>query len=198
MGEAKMDIKLKKCTTPKARISFPHVFRAHAIEEGAEAKYSVTLLFSKQTDLKDVKRAAINAVKEKYGDDYQKKLPKNFKWPWRDGDEKEDLEGYAEHIFVYASSKKRPGLVDNQLQPILDEEQFYAGCYGRATLISFTYDKAGNKGVSFSLQNLQKLGDGKAFSGRRKAEDDFEAAEDQSELDGSENPNNYASDNMDF
>jgi hypothetical protein len=189
MGE-KMDITKKKCTTPKGRASFPHLFEAHAMKEDQEAKFTLTLLFPKNTDLKELKRAAKNAAIEKWGVD-EKKWPKNMKWPFRDGDEKEDLEGYAGNIFVYASSKKRPGCVDNGLNPIMTDEQFYAGCYARATLIAFAYDVSGNKGVSFSLQNVQKLGEGKSFGGRRKAEDDFDSVEDQSEVDGSENEDNY-------
>ena len=43
---------------------------------------------------------------------------------------------------------------------------------------AYGYDKAGNKGVAFGLQNLQKLGDGERFSGRTAAEDDFDSVDD--------------------
>jgi len=33
----------------------------------------------------------------------------------------------------------------------------------------------GKHGVSFGLQNLQKMNDGEPFSGKTKAEDDFES-----------------------
>jgi len=182
----KMDIKLKKVITPKGRVSFPHVFTAHSFE-GQEAKFQCTLLFTHKTDLSEMKKAAENAAKEKWGTD-KTKWPKTLRWPFRNGDEKQDLMGYAGHYYVTATSKQKPGLVNNNRDPILDQQEFYAGCYARASLIAFAYDTKGNKGVSFSLQNLQKLGDGQAFSGRKKAEDEFDSQDD-----ASDDPSSYGS-----
>lgn len=183
----KMDLELKKCITPRFRVSFPNVFEPKSFQD-QPAKYSLVMLFDKKTDLKELKRAANNAAKEKWGD----KIPKNIRMPFRDGDEKSDLQGYENTIFVTASSKQRPGIIDQQKNQITKEDEaFYAGCYARATLIAFAYDTAGNKGVSFSLQNIQKLADGDSFSGRRAAEDEFDAVEDDSD-----NEDNYDSDNM--
>ena len=47
----------------------------------------------------------------------------------------------------------------------------------RASLRPFTYDTNGSKGVSFALQNLQKLRDGERIDGRLRPEDEFEAIE---------------------
>ncbi len=119
--------------------------------------------------LKALIRAAVEA---KFPD--PTKRPKNLKNPLRDGDEdKPDTDGYAGHFFATARSKMKPGLVDANVKPIISQDLFYAGCYARATVTAFYYDKAGNKGVALSLQNVQKLRDGEPFSGRSKAEDDF-------------------------
>lgn len=148
------------------------------------------MLFSKSTDLKSLKNAAHNAATEKWGP--KEKWPKNMRMPFRDGNEKGDLQGYEDMIFVSASSKLAPQVVsskkvDGQFPRLTkDDEQFYAGCYARATLIAFAYDTMGNKGVSFSLQNVQKLRDGEAFSGRKNADDEFESVED-----GSDNESSY-------
>jgi len=176
-------------------VSFPHVFTAHRVKPTDEPKYQLTLLFPNNADLKELKRAANNAAIEKWGAD-EKKWPKAMKMPFRDGNDKEDMEGYKDQIFVYSSSKKMPGLVDHERNSITNEESFYAGCYARATLIAFAYDVSGNKGVSFSLQNVQKLGEGKPFSGRRKAEDDFDSVEEQSSVDGANDEKNYAEDDL--
>ena len=176
-----------KCTSPEFRVSYPHVFKAHSGFEGQEPKFSITMLFPKDTDLKELKRAALNAAVEKFGP--KEKWPKVFRLPFRDGDEKSDLQGYEGHTFVAASSKQRPGVINGQKIPIIKEDEtFYAGCYARATLIAFAYDTAGNKGVSFALQNIQKLGDGEPFSGRKKAEEEFDSVDD-----GSDNPESYES-----
>lgn len=184
----KASLETKKCITPEFRVSFPHVFEAHSGFEGQEPKYSIVMLFPKTTDLKELKRAALNAAVEKFGP--KEKWPKNLRLPFRDGDEKTDLQGYEGHTFVTASSKQRPGIINGQKVPIAKEDEtFYAGCYARASLIAHGYDKAGNKGVAFTLQNIQKLRDGEPFSGRKKAEDEFDSVED-----GSENPESYETD----
>lgn len=169
----------KKVMTPKFRVSFPNVFTAKSFEN-QEAKFSLTMLFEKTTDLAGLKKAAFNAATEKWGP--KEKWPKGLRMPFRDGNEKSDLMGYENTIFVSASSKQRPGVVDQKRAPIAETDgTFYPGCYARATLIAFAYDKAGNRGVSFSLQNVQKLADGEAFSGKKKAEEEFDSVEDESD-----------------
>ena len=96
----------------------------------------------------------------------------------RDGDvDKADVAGYEGMIFATAKSKTKPGLVDQNVQPIIEEGVFYAGCWARATIVAYAYDKAGNRGVAFSLQNVQKLRDDEAFSGRMNPEDEFAPVE---------------------
>ena len=157
--------------TPEFRVSFPAVFKPKRQKGDAtsEPKYGLTMLFPKGADLSKLKRAAEEAVKEKWGD----KPPKNLRSPFRDQGEKE-YEGYEEGaVFVSASSKQKPGLVDRQRQDIIDETEFYPGCYARATLRAFAYDNNGNKGVAFGLNNVQKLRDGDPLGGRTRAQDDF-------------------------
>ena len=160
-------------TTPEFRVSFPSVFVARAAVEGQEPKFSVTMLFAKTTDLTPLKIAAKAAIISKWGED-QAKWPKNLRLPFRDGSEKE-YDGYEGTTFCTASSKMRPGLVDHALQPIIEPSEFYGGCYARATISMFAYDVSGNRGVGIGLRNIQKIRDGEPFSGRNKAEKDFDA-----------------------
>lgn len=185
---AKTDIEKKKCLTPEFRVSFPAIFQPKAFD-GQEAKYQLTMLFSKKTDITALKKAAFNAAAEKWGPK-KEKWPK-FKHPWlRDGDdEKGDVEGYEGCVFVSAKSKTQPGLVDHRLQPITAERDFYAGCYARAEVLAYAYDSAGNKGVGFALQNIQKLRDGDRLSGRKDAEDVFDAVDS-----GEDDEENYGDD----
>ncbi len=163
----------EKVTTPEFRLSFPNVFRARSFNNG-EPKFGVSMIFDKKTDLSALKAIAKAAVRAKWGD----KPPAGLKNPFRDGAEKAHLDGYGEGtVFVNCTTKQQPGLVGRDLQPIISEGDFYAGCYARATISAFTYDTAGNKGVSFGLHNLQKLRDGESFSGRVAAEEDFEAVD---------------------
>ena len=151
---------MENVITSKFRVSFPYVFRpSKPMQAGADPKYTITMLFKKGEDLSKLKAAAQEAVVEKWGAD-KLKWPKNMRNPFRDQGEKE-FEGYeAGAIFVTATSKQRPGLVDSKLQDIIEDKDFYPGCYARASVRAFAYDQAGNRGVSFGLQNVQKLADG--------------------------------------
>lgn len=191
------DIELRKCTTPKFRVSFPNVFKPKSFK-GGDPKYSITMLFDKKTDLAKMKLAAKNAGIEKFGPveswPKDKKTGKSkLKMPFRDGDdEREDLDGFTNCIFVNATSKSPPQVIDKDGKTTLTSEvDLYAGCYARATLIAFGFDNEGSKGIAFALQNIQKWEDGEPFSGKPKAEDEFEAiegAESTAEDDTDEDP----------
>ena len=157
--------------TTEFRVSFPHVFKPQSAAEGAEPKYSLSMLFPVGTDVTALKKAAADAAKEKWGDN----LPKKLKSPFLDQGDYE-YDGYEEGgVLIRATSKQKPGLVDAKVQAIIDESEFYPGCYARATVRAFAYDVSGNKGVSFGLQNLQKTRDGEMMGGRTRAATDFDA-----------------------
>jgi hypothetical protein len=162
--------------TPEFRVSYPWLFTPQPPMAGSvnkDPKYSIVMLFPKGADISKLKAAAEAAVIGKWGSD-KTKWPKNLRTPFRDQGEKES-EGYvAGAIFVTATSKQKPGVVGPDVQPIIDNSEIYAGCWGRATLRAYAYDNAGNKGVAFGLQNFQKLRDGDSLSGRVKAEQEFE------------------------
>lgn len=161
-----------KFLTPLARLSFPRIFKPEPNDQNV-LKFSATFLFEKGADLKKAKIAVANAIKNKWGDN----PPKNLKLPFRDQGDKE-LEGYeAGAVFISATSEKRPGVVDQNVEAIIDESEIYAGCYVYASLNAFTYGGKGTKydpGVSFGLNNIQKVKDGEPLGGRTRPEDDFE------------------------
>ena len=102
-------------------------------------------------------------------------MPKNFKTPLRDGDEeKEDDAAYRGMMFFNASSLRKPAIVDANLDPIMDKDEFYSGCWGRASVNFYFFDVSGNKGVAAGLNNLQKLEDDERLGGSSSSpEDDF-------------------------
>jgi len=161
--------------TPEATASYAYVFEARpSLNPGGAPEFSVVLVFDKDQDLSKLKAAARLAVTKKWGD----KAPPGLRSPFRDGDaDKPGDPTFAGKTFVTAKSKQRPGVVDQALRPIIDPMQFYSGCRCRASLYAFAYDTSGNKGVSFLLNNVQKLGEGTRLSGRRPAEQDFDAVE---------------------
>ena len=162
-------------TTPVFRVSFPNLFKPSK-PKGApaeqEPKYSVTLLFSPGEDLSKLKKACEAACKEKWGDD----IPTNLNTPFRDQGEK-DFDGYEKGaIFINCNSKQKPGVVNASVEPIIDDSEIYAGCYGRATVRAYAYGGKGTTfkpGVALGLQNFQKTADGDSLAGRVKAEEEF-------------------------
>ena len=102
----------------------------------------------------------------------------------RDGDEdRPDQTEYAGHYFINANSKMQPGIVDKNVQPILDSTEVYSGCYARVSINFFPYNQAGNKGIGCGLNNIQKIADGDYLGGRSRPEDDFDAVEAEDEDD---------------
>lgn len=174
-----------KVITGKVRFSYLHVFQPHAMNEGQEEKYSVSLLIPK-SDKKtlDKIKKAIKAAAEQGKSKWDGKIPPNLKNPLRDGDtERPDQDEYAGHFFINANSKQKPGVVDAQLNEVIDSQEVYSGCYGRASINFYPYNVSGNRGIAAGLNNIQKLEDGDYLGGRSRAEDDFDAVEPEYEDD---------------
>lgn len=170
-----------KIITGKVRFSFVHVFEPTSITEDQTKKYSVSIIIDKKdkATLKKIEgaiAAALEQGKSKFGG----KIPKKYKQPLRDGDEeREDDEAYQGSFFLTANSVRKPQIVDENLDEIMDKDDFYSGCYGRASLNFYAFDQAGNKGIACGLNNLQKLEDGERLGGAvSSAQDDFGSAED--------------------
>ena len=146
------------------------------MQEGQEAKYSVVLLIPK-TDIPTIKsindaieNATLNGMSAKWNGN----RPGNLASPLRDGDiDKPDNAEYAGCWFMTVKDTRQPGIVGPDCQPILNQADFYSGCYGRASVSLYAYDAMGNKGVACGLNNLQKLEDGEPLSGRPTAAADF-------------------------
>lgn len=169
-----------KVITGKVRFSYAHLFKPVAISEGQEPKYSVCLLIPKsdKETLTKIKKA-VEAAKQAGINLWGGKIPANLKLPLRDGDEERpEQPEYAGMYFLNATSKQAPGIVDKQMNEIIDSTEVYSGCYGRASINFYPFNQAGNKGVACGLNNIQKLADGDYLGGRSRAEDDFDAVED--------------------
>lgn len=167
---------LTKVITGKVRFSYAHVFEPAAVGDSEEKKYSVALIIPK-ADKQTVAKinAAIEAAKEngkttKFGG----KIPGGLKTPLRDGDvERPDDESYAGSYFLNASAYNKPGVVDKDLNPIMSQDEFYSGCYGRASITFFPFNASGNKGVAAGLNHVQKTSEGVPLGGRVAVDVDF-------------------------
>jgi hypothetical protein len=148
---------------------------------GGEPKYSVSAIISKSDTATIEKiKVAIEQVKKEGTAVWGGKVPPNLKLPLRDGDtDRPDDEAYAGSYFFNANSKQKPQVVDNKVQPILEQSEVYSGCYGNISVNFYPYSANGNKGIAVGLGNIQKLKDGECLGGRTNAADDFVTVEDE-------------------
>jgi hypothetical protein len=170
---------MKVITGPETRWSYANVWEAKSIN-GGTPKFSVSLIIPKSDTrtLNKIKTAIEAAYKEGEGKlkGNGKTVPplSSIKQPLRDGDiERPDDEAYANSYFVNANSATAPGIVDSNLDPILDRSEVYSGVYGRASINFYAFNSNGNKGIACGLNNLQKIRDGESLGGKSRAEDDF-------------------------
>ena len=167
--------------TPIGILSFPVLFAPRPRAPGGDPVYQVTLLFDQtaQRDpaYEDLRAAVREAIDEEWGKgkSQDRAFLAGIRLPFRKCSEK-TYAGYDIPGGMYISpwSKSRPGLVDARRVEITVPEDIWAGQMARATVTRFTYNQAGNKGVSFALNNLQICRtDTKRIDGRKAATDEF-------------------------
>lgn len=166
-----------KVITGKVRFSYANVFEPTAMQDGQTPKYNVSIIISKSdTETVEAIKKAIEAAKEAGKSkiaDKNGKIPVNLKTPLRDGDEERpDDPAYENSYFINANSERKPGIVDRDLNPIMSRDDFYSGCYGRASINFYAFN-VNSKGIACGLNNLQKLEDGERLAGGSSAKEDF-------------------------
>lgn len=204
MSDTNDKIKAFKVVTPRFRLAFPQIWTPKAYQMAGQApkapEFSITMLFDKKTDIKAMQLAAKAAVEDKWGA-WEKRPKENFKWPFRDGDNKEDIAGFSGHIFVRASAKaEKPPQILSPRKVVLsrDDGSVYSGCYCHAVVIACAFDHAGmNRGVKFNLQAIMKVADGERLGGQRDAINDFagiaveDSSDDPASFDGFDNADEF-------
>lgn len=174
-----------KVITGKVRFSYAYVHTPTSFQEDGDKKYNVSLLIPKKDkktikSIEDAIEAETEALKQILG---VKVLPKNAKVAeLRDGDEEYPEDEIMEGMyFLRASSKTKPGIVvknpdTGKIEDIMSEDEFYSGCYGRASINVYAYGSKDKpyKGVAFGLNNVMKTEEGEHLGGGRdSAESEF-------------------------
>jgi hypothetical protein len=166
-----------KVITCKCVLSYPHLFKPRAMNPGDVPLYGAVFIFTIATDrpcLEQIKSATDFVGSERWRDYPLMVEQKRLRLPWRRGEERADQKGYGPgKIFIGCRAESPPGVVDRNVQPILDPREIYAGCYVIASIRAFAYDRNGNKGISFGLNNVQKVGEGERLDARSTPSQDF-------------------------
>jgi hypothetical protein len=167
---------------PAVRASYVNVFEPTAYEDGDPAKYSCTAILDKEdhaSTIRDMERTMRKMAKAAFGG----KVPATLKLCLRDGEEKEDKDGYGPDVmFIKATSKKRPVVVDRD-GSALDESDdvIYSGCYIHMSIRLWVQDNKYGKRINAHLRAVKFVRDGEAFSGDDVDPD--EEFEDMEEMD---------------
>lgn len=166
---------LTNVTTGEVRLSYVHLFKPYAFQPGQEEKFSCTLLIPK-TDTDTMARInnAIAAATEKgVSDRWNGVRPPVIPNPVYDGDGVRPSDGMEfgpeckGHWVITASAKADypPEVVDENMNPIINQSAIYSGIYGRVNLSFFPYAFGGKKGIGCGLGPVQKLRDGESLGG---------------------------------
>lgn len=166
-----------RVTTGEARLSYAHLFKPYAFQQGQEEKYSVTVLVPK-TDAETKARidAAIEEAKRRgIADKWNGACPPVLATPVHDGDGVRPSDGMpfgdeCKGHWVFTASAKAdypPEVVDSHGNPIVNHSEAYSGMYGRVCVNFFPYAFGGKKGIGCGLGPVQKLRDGEALGGGR-------------------------------
>lgn len=162
---------LTKVITGVVRLSYCHVWEPASMPDGGPKKYSSALLIPK-TDKETIKKinAAIAAAIESGLAKWGGKKPPVLKLPLRDGDaERPEDENYKGMYFLNATSNQPPGVLDKDKNEMIDKTKLYSGCYAKVDINFYAFNTNGNKGIACGLNNILKVKDGPALSGKEAA-----------------------------
>jgi hypothetical protein len=165
----------------KVRLAFPELFEATQVNGQGDFKFRSTFLIDKSRKelIAEIEAAILKVATAKWGAKAEGIIKSirgnNMRFNFRDGDDKPDYDGFPGNMFIAASNKSRPLVIDNDRTPLTAQDgKPYSGCYVNATISIFAYDNNG-KGISASLGGVQFYRDGDAFSGGGVASvDDFD------------------------
>jgi len=158
----KEDPKKYQIKLTNVRLSYPVLFKPKAMEEGQDPKYSAAFLLDKKEH-----KALIAEIKTKIE---SLKAEKNLKVPadkvcLKDGELKEDVDGYGPDVmFVNTSNKTRPTVVNRDRSPVTEDDGVvYGGCYVNAVIRLWAQNNSWGKRINASLEAVQFVSDGEAF-----------------------------------
>jgi hypothetical protein len=168
--------------TPEGRLSYPYLYEPQEPNfAGGEAKYSAVIVFEEGTDLSALEDMVTEAIKAKAGDKGVKDYKAGkIRSPFRSTDGRDYPAGYDTFITARSSAKyPAPSLFEAFMDPRTNEpmqptkESMYPGCRVRLLVGCYYYDTNGNRGVSFSLRAVQRVGDADRFAGGPNAAEVF-------------------------
>ena len=150
-----------------------------------EPKHSATVGFPKDHPaVAAIKQGFQKVATEKWGakaGDVYTQLKAGDKLCLKDGDAKADKEGYKGNLYLSASNKLKPLVIDGMKQPLdANSGKPYSGCYVNAEIELWAQDNKFGKRINASLRGVQFVRDGQRLAGGGvSSADDYEAIPDE-------------------
>jgi hypothetical protein len=182
----KKKFKPRSILTPEGMLMFNHLTEASPRFPGNDLDFNFVLLMQDEKPLgvnasaewKDMRAAIAEAIDFEWGAGMCKDAAfvKTLQLPFKDALLKKQYTGFvAGKVFMNPWTKERPGIVDENLQDIIDPKKIWAGQMCRATVVFFPYDvSVKSRGISVMVNNVQiTKSDMPRMDGKRNAQADF-------------------------
>lgn len=158
-------------------LSFPHLTE----KSDRTGKFGAAFLIEKDSEnAKAISAQIEKCAREGFGTRAEKVLAamkRTDKFPLKDGDNKEEMAGYAGRLFINANSNVQPKCFGPSCKELSEKEMaelLYAGARVNAIIAFFKYSHStGGEGVGVGLQGVQFVEHSDRFGGgaTAKAED---------------------------
>lgn len=159
-----------KVRIENVRLAFPALWEPKAVNAGDKPSYSAAFLMPPDHPaVPEIEKAMKQAAKDKWGDKWEAvftSLVKGLKVCLHDGDAKAEYDGFRGHMYVSASSKSTPLVIDRNRNQLNERDgRPYAGCYVNVSLEIWAQDNNYGKRINAMLKGVQFVRDGDAFTG---------------------------------
>ena len=153
--------------TGVVRLSWPRLTKLEQRPGTQRATVSTAVLIPKtDTDTLSKLEAAVKAA---IAERWPAGAPAGLRTPLKDGDQRaSQYPEQAGHMAMNVSSNRLVPVVGRDNLPLSAEQMasdVYGGQNARVAVGTYSYDRNGNRGVSFGLRMVQILGGGDAFGG---------------------------------
>lgn len=190
--------------TPQGVLYFPSLTEPDTEGKYATGKYKTTIIFSKDTDLTNLKQAIVTLAKAHWPSISLKELKVPFKKGNENVDDNGDIrEGFHDTTYMHVNSKNKPQIVSRNPN-IPYEGLVYGGTVAILSVTPLIYtveegkgpNKKVDRGVTFKLNNVQVI---KEATWKRSASNDFDSFEDEEVVTGFESaPDAKDDDDLEF
>lgn len=147
------------------RLSYPHLFKPWAQNEGQDKKYSARFLLANNTHAAEIKLLQGHLVKMMQ-EKFKARIPLD-KLFLRNGDDTGKPED-AGCWYISASDSIRPQVINKNRSPLTEEDDVvYGGCFVNALIRPWTQDNKFGKRINANLVAVQFVRDGERFGQAR-------------------------------